>query len=110
MQDVIDRIPGHEKPGNPPTICKECRFIVKADVAGDAYCSNRRFAIQPAYDYVTGKIPPATWPYCRDINTEGKCPGFEKRRGFSTSDLICGALVIAVASTVIVLLVMKYWV
>ncbi len=110
MDDLLDEIPGREKPARKPTICLDCKHMQHPRAAGDACCANPRFEITPAYDYVTGKITSGTKPRCRDVNVDGQCPGFEERARIAVSDFLCGTLVIGVASTVIVWIVMKYWV
>jgi hypothetical protein len=53
-----------------PTICAECEFCNKSSCLWDTwYC-----LVNPEIDFVSGD---KTIVYCRNKNTDGKCPDFK---------------------------------
>jgi len=66
-----------------PTICAECkhfkpRFGERRSEWYDHFCE--AMPREEAFDYTTGKTIFQEYPYCRDINPDGNCKLYEKKK------------------------------
>jgi len=68
-----------------PTACRDCLHRLTSKGAAPAVWRRHRCRAPEAqtkrFDFFTGRMVESPLPFCRDVNTSGKCPHFAPRPG-----------------------------